>query len=93
MTELMLVIILIIVVLILILYNLYIKKNFKIIDKSRKRLDDLSVLNDLVKITASLSPVNEKLYKINETLIKKFNIDYSSIVIFDGKRFVGKQQI
>lgn len=90
MTELMLVIILIIVVLILILYNLYIKKNFKIIDKSRKRLDDLSVLNDLVKITASLSPVNEKLYKINETLIKKFNIDYSSIVIFDGKRFVAK---
>lgn len=90
MTELILVIILIIIVLILILYNLYIKKNFKVVEKSRKRLDDLSVLNDLVKITASLKPVNSKLRNINDVLIQKFNIDYSSIVIFDGKKFIAK---
>ena len=90
MPELIFVIILIIIVLLLILYNLYIKKNFKTVEKSRKRLDDLSVLNDLVKITASLKPVNEKLKNINDILIKKFSIDYSSIVIFDGKKYIAK---
>lgn len=90
MPELVFIIILIIIVLLLILYNLYVKRNFKTVEKSRKRLDDLSVLNDLVKITASLKSVNEKLASINEILIKKFNIDYSSIVIFDGKKFIAK---
>lgn len=90
MPELMFIVILIIIVLILILYNLYVKRNFKTVEKSRKRLDDLSVLNDLIKITASLKSVDEKLTSINESLIQKFHIDYSSIVIFDGKKFVAK---
>ena len=90
MPELIFIIILIIIVLLLILYNLYVKRNFKTVEKSRKRLDDLSVLNELVKITASLKPVNDKLVNINNILIEKFNIDYSSIIIFDGKRFVAK---
>lgn len=90
MPELIFIIILIIIVLLLILYNLYVKRNFKTVEKSRKRLDDLSVLNDLVKITASLKSVNEKLVNINNILIEKFNIDYSSIIIFDGKRFTVK---
>ncbi len=90
MVELIFVIILIIIVLVLILYNLYVKRNFKTVEKSRKRLDDLSVLNDLVKITASLSSVNDKLENINDALIKKFQVDYSSIVIFDGKKFQAK---
>lgn len=90
MTEVILVIILIFIVLLLILYNLYVKQNFKTVEKSKKRLDDLSVLNDLVKIVGNLQPVNEKLNNINDTLIKKFSIDYSSIVIFDGKEFIAK---
>ncbi len=90
MPEILFLIILIIIVVVLILYNLYIKKNFKTVEKSRKRLDDLSVLNDLVKITGSLKPVNEKLNNINDILIQKYSIDYSSIIIFDGKSFVAK---
>ncbi len=90
MPEIVFVVILIIIVLLLILYNLYVKRNFKTVEKSRKRLDDLSVLNDLIKVTASLKSVDEKISKINEILIQKFKIDYSSVVIFDGKSFVAQ---
>ena len=90
MPEIVFVVILIIIVLLLILYNLYVKRNFKTVEKSRKRLDDLSVLNDLIKVIASLKSVDEKISKINEILIQKFQIDYSSVVIFDGKSFVAQ---
>lgn len=71
----------------LIAYNIYVKKNVAVIEKSKRRLDDLSVLNSLIQISGTLRPVDQKLTMINNMLIEKFLLDYSTIVTFDGKAF------
>ena len=55
-----------------------------------QQINSLNVLQDFMNTLSEVSSVNEKLKKINEILIEKYNIKYSTIVVYDGTEYVIK---
>lgn len=84
------VIILAIVVIGLIIYNFSINKKVKVLSNTNQKINSLNVLQDFMNIVGTDSPAEIKLKEINKKLREKFNIKYSTIVVFDGAEYVIK---
>lgn len=85
-----LLILLVCIIIALIIYNIVIYKkveNFKTINQ---KITSLNVLQDFMNTIGEYSSVEEKIEKINEIVIEKYNIKYSTIVMFDGAEYVIK---
>ena len=74
----------------LIIYNLSIYKKIKSFTNINERISSLSVLQDFLDTIGKDSSVENKLEVINDILIEKFAIKYSTIVVFDGAEYVIK---
>ena len=81
------VIILIIVVLGLIVYNLNIHKKIQTYRNINQKINNLSVVQDFMSTIGETSTVDEKIKRINEILIEKYEIKYSTIVVFNGAEY------
>ena len=81
------VIILIIAVLGLIIYNLSIHKKIQTYKNINQKINNLSVVQDFMSAIGETSTVDEKIKKINEILIEKYEIKYSTIVVFNGAEY------
>ena len=75
---------------ILIFYNVNIKKKLTTFNNVSSKINKLNALQDFMNITGEDLPVDEKITKINDVLIDKFEIKYSTIVVFDGAEYVLK---
>ncbi len=75
---------------ILIFYNINIKKKLTTFNNVSSKVNKLNALQDFMNITGEDLPVDEKIKKVNEVLIDKFEIKYSTIVVFDGAEYVLK---
>lgn len=75
---------------ILIFYNISIQKKITKFNNVSAKINKLNALQDFMNITGEDLSVDEKINKINEVLIDKFEIKYSSIVVFDGAEYVLK---
>lgn len=75
---------------ILIFYNINIQKKITKFNNVSSKINKLNALQDFMNITGEDLSVDEKINKINEVLIDKFEIKYSSIVVFDGAEYVLK---
>ncbi|MBR3153064.1 MAG: diguanylate cyclase [Clostridia bacterium] len=84
------IIILVAIVGILIFYNINIKNKLNTYSNISKKINNLNVLQDFMNITGEDISVDEKLERINEVLIEKFGIKYSTIVVFNGAEYVLK---
>ena len=82
--------ILVIAIIVLVMYNLHIQKKIEAYNNINDRINNLSVLQDFMKIAGEVESVDEKLRMINEIVIEKYNIKYSTIVVFDGAEYVIK---
>ena len=81
------VIILIIAVLGLIIYNLSIHKKIQTYRNINQKINNLSVVQDFMSAIGETSTVDGKIKKINEILIEKYEIKYSTIVVFNGAEY------
>lgn len=81
------VIILIVAVLGLILYNLSIHKKIQTYKNINQKINNLSVVQDFMSTIGETSTVDEKIKKINNILIEKYEIKYSTIVVFNGAEY------
>lgn len=81
------VIILIIAVLGLIIYNLSIHKKIQTYRNINQKINNLSVVQDFMSAIGETSTVDEKIKKINDILIEKYEIKYSTIVVFNGAEY------
>ena len=81
------VIILIIVVIGLIIYNLNIHKKIQTYKNINQKINNLSVVQDFMSTIGETSSVDEKIKKINNILIEKYEIKYSTIVVFNGAEY------
>ena len=81
------VIILIIAVIILIIYNLNIHKKIQTYKNINQKITNLSVVQDFMSAIGETSTVDEKIRKINNILIEKYEIKYSTIVVFNGAEY------
>lgn len=84
------IIILIVVIFVLVSYNIHIQKKIDSYNNINQLIDQLTVLQDFMKIAGEEDSVETKLNAINDIVIEKYDIKYSTIVVFDGAEYVIK---
>ena len=82
--------ILVIFVIALIVYNYQLNRKIKTFKNMNDRINNLSVVQDFMNIVGNRLTVDEKIQKINDILIEKYEIKYSTIVVFDGAEYIIK---
>ena len=85
------VIILVIIVICLMMYNISIHKKLQVFGNLNQKVNSLNVLQEFMNtISESNMSADEKIRKINEILIDRYEIKYSTIVIYDGAEYTVK---
>ena len=84
------IIVLLLTIAILVVYNVHIQKKIESFKNINQKINNLSVLQDFMSIAGQEETVDEKLNKINEIIIEKDDIKYSTIVVFNGAEYVIK---
>ena len=84
------VIVLIVIIIGLIIYNLNIHKKIQTFRNINQKITNLSVVQDFMNTIGETSSVDDKIKKMNEILIERYEIKYSTIVVFDGAEYVVK---
>ena len=79
--------ILVTVVIVLLIYNILIHKKIEQFNSLTRQANNLRVLQDFLSTIGECSSVDEKINKINDILIEKYEIKYSTIVVFDGAEY------
>ena len=85
-----LIIFLIIFVIGLIIYNISIYKKVKSLSNTHEKIANLRVLQDFMDTIGKDTSVEDKIKIINDILIDKYNIKYSTIVVFNGAEYILK---
>lgn len=78
------------IVLILVIYNMSLHKKIQAFQNQSKRLTNLNILQDFMTIAGNDLSVDKKIRAINDIIIEKYQIKYSTIVTFDGTDYVIK---
>ena len=79
--------ILVLIVLGLIVYNVTIHKKIQKFKNMNQKITNLYVVQDFMNAIGETSTVEEKIKKINDILIERYEIKYSTIVVFDGAEY------
>ena len=79
--------ILVMIVLGLIVYNVRIHKKIQKFKNMNQRITNLYVVQDFMNAIGETSTVEQKIKKINDILIERYEIKYSTIVVFDGAEY------
>ena len=74
----------------LVVYNFSISKKIKTFKNINDKINNLNVLQEFIDTIGKDTAVDDKLQVINEILIEKFKIKYSTIVVFNGAEYVIK---
>ena len=81
------VVILIFVVIGLVAYNITIHKRIQRFKNLNQKMTNLEVLQDFMNTIGETSSVEDKIKKINDILIERYEIKYSTIVVFNGAEY------
>ena len=84
------VIVLILIIIGLIIYNLRIHKKIQTFRNINQKITNLSVVQDFMNTIGETSSVDAKIKKMNDIVSEKYEIKYSTIVVFDGAEYVVK---
>ena len=84
------IIVLVTIVGILMIYNYSVHKKIDTFTNLNQRVTSLNVLQEFMNTLGENTTIKEKLESINDILINKYSIKYSTIVVFDGAEYVIK---
>ncbi len=84
------IVVLILIVIGLIVYNLSIYKKVKGLNNTSEKIANLRVLQDFMDTIGKNTSTDDKIKIINDILIEKYNIRYSTIVVFNGAEYILK---
>lgn len=84
------IIILILIIVALLAYNLSISKKIENFNSINQKITNLNILQDFMNTISEVTSVNEKIQKINNILTERYNIKYSTIVVYNGTEYVIK---
>ena len=84
------IVVLVIVALMLLAYNVIINKKLEQYKNTEQKITSLNVLQEFMSTIGEEETVDAKINKINTILIEKYDIKYSTIVVFDGAEYVIK---
>ena len=77
-------------IVVLVFYNFHVAKKLKAYKNVKQQVDKLTILQDFLKTAGEEETVDAKLNKINDIIIEKYEIKYSTIVVFNGAEYVIK---
>ncbi|MBP3255834.1 MAG: diguanylate cyclase [Clostridia bacterium] len=84
------IVVLVAIIIFLMIYNMSVHKKIDTYNNLNQKIVSLNVLQEFMDtISAEKSP-DEKIKKINEILIEKYDIKYSTIVVYDGAEYTIK---
>ena len=75
------------IIIVLLIYNITIHKKIQQFNNLNRQANNLRVLQDFLSTIGECTSVDEKIKKINDILIEKYEIKYSTIVVFDGAEY------
>lgn len=81
------IIVLVAIIISLLIYNITIHRKIQQFNNLNRQANNLRVLQDFLSTIGETSSVDEKIQKINDILIEKYEIKYSTIVVFDGTEY------
>ena len=81
---------LVILIVALLVYNLSIHKKIETFTSINDKISNLNILQDFIDTIGKDMPVDEKIQMINDIIIEKFDIKYSTIVVFNGAEYILK---
>ena len=79
--------ILVAIIIVLLIYNITIHTKIQQFNNLSRQANNLKVLQDFLSTIGECSSVDEKIQKINNILIEKYEIKYSTIVVFNGAEY------
>lgn len=71
----------------LVVYNMNLKNKLQTLNNTNQKVMSLSVLQEFMNTISEQSTADDKIKKINEILIEKYEIKYSTIVIYNGAEY------
>ena len=75
--------ILVAIVIGLLIYNVQIHRKIQEFNSLQRQANNLRVLQDFLSTIGETSSVDDKIKKINDILIEKYEIKYSTIVVYE----------
>ena len=82
--------VLLVAISVLVIYNIQVQRKIEEYKNLEERRNKLSVIQDFLNVAGEGTTVDDKLNKINDIVIDKYNIKYSTLVVFDGAEYVVK---
>ena len=84
------IVVLVAVIVFLMLYNMSVHKKIDTYNNLNQKIVSLNILQEFMDTISEEKTPNEKINKINEILIEKYDIKYSTIVVYDGTKYIIK---
>ena len=84
------IVVLVILVIGLLIYNIKIYNKVQSFKNTNQKISNLNILQDFMDIAGGEGAVGEKIQKMNDKLIERYGLKYSSIVVFNGAEYVLK---
>ena len=84
------ILILVVIIILLMVYNMSIHKKIDSFNNLNQKVINLNILKDFMDTISKTSSVEEKINQINNIIIERYQIKYSTIVIYDGTKYVVK---
>lgn len=84
------IILLVLIIVLLMVYNMSIHKKIQNFNNLNQKITSLNILQDFMNTISEVTSVDEKIKKINDILIERYEIKYSTIVVYDGTEYVVK---
>ena len=81
------IIILVFIIAVLTIYNMSIHSRIRDFKILHQKVTNLNIIQDFINIAGSEMPVNNKIKEINNVIIEKYEVKYSTIVVFDGANY------
>ena len=82
--------ILVVIIFALVIYNALIAKKVKSFSNINDQVKSLNIVQDFMNVVGEDITVDEKIKKVNDILIRRYNIKYSTIVVFNGAEYMIK---
>ena len=84
------IILLVVVIVFLLIYNMSVHKKIDTFSNLNQKVVSLNILQEFMDTVSKEDSPDDKIRKINEILIEKYDIKYSTIVVYNGSEYIIK---
>ena len=84
------IVVLVVIIVLLMIYNMSVHKKIDAFNNINQKITSLNVLQEFMDTISKQTSADAKIKMINDIIIEKYDIKYSTIVVYDGAEYVIK---